>query len=243
MLHQKGKPKLPSFDSVEELADSFNNFFTSKIIRIREALDSSDMNTRFSSNQSSNQICDSVFNVFTPALQDEVRKLILSSPSKSCDLDSLPTWMLKIHLDSLLPVITKIVNLSLDTVSFPNTFKNALVTPLLKKPNFDSNTFKNFRPVSNLNFGSKIIEKVVASRLTEYLSSYELFEPFQSAYKKYHGTETALVRIQNDILCSLDNKCGVFLVLLDLSAAFDTIDHDIVQRCLESIGVKGRVVL
>ena len=199
------------------------------------------MNTHFSSNQSSNQICDSVFNVFTPASQDEVRKLILSSPSKSCDLDSLPTWMLKIHLDSLLPVITKIVNLSLDTVSFPSTFKDALVTPLLKKPNFDSNTFKNFRPVSNLNFVSKIIENVVASRLTEYLSTNELFEPFQSAYKKYHATETALVRVQNDILCSLDNKCGVFLVLLDLSAAFDTIDHEILRR-LESIGVKGRAL-
>ena len=76
---------------------------------------------------------------------------------------------------------------------------------------------------------SKIIEKVVASRLTEYLSSNELFEPFQSAYKKYHGTETALVRVQNDILCSLDNNCGVFLVLLDLSAAFDTIDRGILQ--------------
>ena len=152
LLHQKRKPKLPSCDSVEELTDSFNNFFTSKIIRIRETLYSSDMNTHYSSNQSSNQICDSLLNVFTPALQDEVPKLILSSPSKSCDLDSLPTWMLKIHLDTLLPVITKIVNLSLDTASFPSTFKNALVTTLLKKPNLDSNNFKIFCPVSNLNF-------------------------------------------------------------------------------------------
>ena len=221
---------------------SFNNFFTSKIICIREALDSSDMNTHYSPYQSSNQICDSVLNVFMPASQDEVHKLILSWPSKSCDLDSLPTWILKIHLDSLLPVITKIVNLSLDTATFPSTFKNALVTPLLKKPNLDSNNFKNFHPVSNLNFVSKIIEKVVASRLTDYLSTNELFEPFQSAFEKYHGTETALVRVQNDILCSLDNKCGVSLVLLDLSAAFDTTDHKILQLRLESNGVKGRAL-
>ena len=202
LLHQKRKPKLPSCDSVEELTDSFNNFFISKIIRILEALDSSNMNTHYSSNQSSNQICDSLLNVFTPASQDEVPKLILSSPSKSCDLDSLPTWMLKIHLDTLLPVITKTVNLSLDTASFPSTFKNALVTTLLKKPNLDSNNFKIFCPVSNLNFVSKIIEKVVASRLTEYLSPNGLFEPFQSAYKQYHGTETALVRVQTDIVFS-----------------------------------------
>ena len=87
---------------------------------------------------------------------------------------------------------------------------------------------------------AKINEKVVAARLTEYLSTNQLFEPCQSAYKKYHGTETALVRVQNDILRSLDNKCGVFLVLLDLSAAFDTIDHGILLDRLESIGVRGQ---
>ena len=86
---------------------------------------------------------------------------------------------------------------------------------------------------------SKIIEKVVASSLSicqpmNYLRHYNLHT------KKYHGTETALVRVQNDILCSLDKKCGVFLVLLDLSAAFDIIDRGILHHRLESIGVKSR---
>ena len=123
--------------------------------------------------------CDSVLNEFTSASQDEVRKLISSFPSNSCDLDSLPTWMFKIHLDTLLLIITKIANLSLDTACFPSTFKNAFVTPLLKKLNLDANNFKNYRPVSNLNFVPKIIEKVVASRLSicqpmNYMSHFNL---------------------------------------------------------------------
>ena len=83
------------------------------------------------------------------------------------------------------------------------------------------------------------MEKVVATRLAEYISLNNLYEQFQPAYRKNHGTETALVRVHNDILFELDKKHGVFLVLLDFSTAFDTIDHDILFIRLESIGVRG----
>ena len=92
--------------------------------------------------------------------------------------------------------------------------------------------------MSNLCFISKIVEKVVAHRLADHLSTNNLYEQHQSAYRKYHGAETAL-KVQNDILRELDGKRGVFLILLDLSAAFDTIDHDILFKRLESIDVKG----
>ena len=100
----------------------------------------------------------------------------------------------------------------------------------------DVDNLKNFRPVSNLCFISKIVEKAVARRLAEHLSLNNLYEQNQSAYRKYHGT---LLKVHNDILCELDNKRGVFLIPLDLSAAFDTIDHDILFKRLESIGVEG----
>ena len=102
----------------------------------------------------------------------------------------------------------------------------------------DSEQLKNYRPVSNLTFLFKVIEWVVALRLNCHMASHNLNEPFQSAYRQCHGTETALLKVQNDILRALDNRKGVYLVLLDLSAAFDTIDHDIlIDRIRDSVGV------
>ena len=102
--------------------------------------------------------------------------------------------------------------------------KSALVTPLLKKPSLDKDVMNNFRPTSNLSFISKLTERVVLRRLIDHISSGNLHEQFQSAYKPNHSTKTALTRIHYDILMALDNKRGVVLVLLDLSSAFDTVD-------------------
>ena len=101
---------------------------------------------------------------------------------------------------------------------FPNDFKNAIVKPLLKKPSLDKDELKNYRPVSNLHFISKVNEKLVAKRFKEHMSESSMYDPMQSAYKLVHLTETALVKIHYDILSSLDaGKCTV-LVSLDLSS-------------------------
>ena len=140
----------------------------------------------------------------------------------------------------LLPVITQIINVSLSSGEFPRSFSHALIKPLLKKPNADCEILKNYRPVSNLAFLSKILEKVVARRLFTYMSKNCLHEKMQSAYRNAHSTESALLRVQNDILHQLDTKKGVILVLLDLSAAFDTIDHDHLFELLQNrFGIKG----
>ena len=116
--------------------------------------------------------------------------------------------------------------------------------PLLKKVNADSDIFQNFRPVSNLKLLSKLVEKAVFVQLSEYLVNNELHEVFQSSYKSFHSTETSLLRVQNDILQSLDKKEWVIFVLLDLSAAFDTIGHDILLfRPTERFGIGGNVLL
>ena len=141
----------------------------------------------------------------------------------------------------VLPVIN-IVNISLETGQFPHDFKQAIVTPLLKNLSLDVDELKNYRPVSNLKFISKIMEKAVAVRLTDDLSDNKLFEPFQSAYRKDHGVETALVRVSNDILRDVDNKKAVFLVLLDLSSAFDTVDHKLLRNRFKSFGIGGVVL-
>ena len=87
----------------------------------------------------------------------------------------------------------------------PDSFKSAIARPLLKKHNLDANILKNYRPVSNLPFLSKPLEKVVLNQLNCHLSSNNLFNPFQSAYRQFHSTETALLHIFNDLLLATDS--------------------------------------
>lgn len=136
----------------------------------------------------------------------------------------------------MLPIITCLVNQSLAEGVFPDDFKQAIVKPLLKKPSLDKKCLKNYRPVSNLSFISKIIEKVVAKRIEDHISSNTLHDNLQSAYRAAHSTET----VHHDISVSLDKGCCAVLLMLDLSAAFDVIDHDILFRRLEySYGIAG----
>ena len=181
------------------------------------------------------------FSSLTPVTEEEVAKIIRASPSKSCGLDPLPTWLLK-SLDSLTPTITAMVNYSLDSGISPTVFKYALVRPLLKKPTVDPEVLRNYRPVSNLASISKVLENVIAAQLTSHMKAHDLYENHQSAYRCHHSTETALIKVHNDLLRALDNGCGVFLVLLDLSAAFDTLDHDILLDRLDSLGMSGTVL-
>ena len=121
----------------------------------------------------------------------------------------------------------------------PTSLKQAHISPLLKKAILDL-ILKNFRPVSHLIYLSKIIGRVAAKRLIAHQNVNGLQEVYQSAYRQYHSTETALLKVQDDIFQAMDNQEVVLLVLLDLSAAFDTIDHDIlIRRLRDQYGVTG----
>ena len=135
------------------------------------------------------------------------------------------------------------VNLSLSHGVFPNTFKQVIITPLIKKPSLPKDDLKNYRPVSGLNFISKLMERVVAFQIKSHLHTNGLENNFQSAYKENHSTETALLKIKNDIDLSLSQGKPSTLVLLDLSAAFDTIDHGMLLNRLSSwFGVGSKVL-
>ena len=164
----------------------------------------------------------------------------MSSNTTSCCLDPLPTWLFKECLDELVPVYTAIVNLSLSLGIMPTDLKEAILIPYLKKLNIDPEILKHFRPVSNLTFLSKIVEKVSASDVQAYMTKEPLHELMQSAYKEYHSTETALVKVHNDASLALDKHHIFLLVLIDLSAAFDTVDHSMLLEALhDQLGIEG----
>ena len=142
----------------------------------------------------------------------------------------------------MLPVITKLVNLSFEFGRFAESWKEALVLPSLKKPNLDI-AYKNFRPVSNLAFISELSERAFIDQFTEHLTVTERHSLLQSAYKPLHSTKTALLKVKNDILMLMNQQHVILLVLLDLSAAFDTIHHNMLIQCLESdCGVTGNAL-
>ena len=175
---------------------------------------------------------------FEPVTLEEIQRVIHASPTKSCDLDPWPTWLLKQHLDTVAPSLLQLINCSLLTGEFPQPWKTALVRPILKKPNLDPMEPSNYRPVSNLPFASKVLERVVNTQLTDHLNHHNLHHPLQSAYRTQHSVETALLKVQNDIFSSVDQRKSVALILLDLSAAFDTVDHQfLLQRVKKKFGI------
>ena len=171
----------------------------------------------------------------------------MTSSSASCKLDPIPTWLLKRCSSDISPVITKMINLSFQDCHFHGSWKIAHVNPLLKRSGLDAE-FANFRPVSNLSFVYKTTERkqllimmmITDNQLFTHCESFALLPTNQSAYRKFHSTETALLRVQSDILMSMDRQEVTLLILLDLSAAFDTIDHTILLDILDNdFGIIG----
>ena len=234
VLNRKQTHPLPPHDSAESLANEFADAFIGKIEKIREKLS----NDRIGETDEPKRYHTELQELH-PTNIDELREIITTSPVKSCELDPAPSWLVKDCLDELLPLLVDIVNLSFESGQMPTSLKQAHIRPLLKKAILDL-ILKNFRPVSNLTYLSKIIERVAAKRLIAHQNVNGLQEVYQSAYRQYHSTETALLKVQDDIFQAMDNQEVVLLVLLDLSAAFDTIDHDIlIRRLRDQYGVTG----
>ena len=219
---------------MELLVEEFNDFFINKVRNIRNELElyKENLETTISPQSPKLPLCK--FKEFQLPNESSVQQIIKSLSTKTCSLDPIPTHVLKNHLESLTPLFTDIVKTSLSKGVFPNTLKISHLSPCLKKPDLDKDLFPNFRPIANIAFLSKVLEKTVAVQTQDFLNSNNLYPSFQSAYRKFHSTETALLKVTNDILRTLDNHQDVILVMLDLSSAFDTLDHDILLARLES---------
>ena len=237
LLKQNSCGRLPYSQSDYALANDFGRFFVKKIADIRSKLCVQHRSTATDQHdqdylETSDVPLHQKFSAFDEVSEDYIRTLITTSPTKSCSLDPIPTYLVKNCLDVLLPVITTMVNISLQTGHFPVDWKNAVVYPNLKKENSEPN-FENYRPLSNLAFTSKLTEKAANNQLHTFLDEEQLFPSGQSAYRPYHSTETLLLKFKNDILLNMNKQHVTLVVLLDLSAAFDTVDHMILLRRLQ----------
>ena len=244
LSNKKDQNVLPQYTSAQDLANRFASFFEDKIVKIRSRLASDEIvSTSVDELEVEKTPVPPVWDEFAEVESEEVRKIVMGTKATTCQLDPIPTPLLKTSIGAILPLLTTIINMSFDAAHFPDELKLALILPILKKLGLDPEIFKHFRPVSNLAYLSKLLERLAASRLLNHMWINKLHELYQSSYKRFHSTETALIKIHSDILSALDKKQCVLLIMLDLSAAFDTIDHNVLLgRMNKVLGASGKVL-
>ena len=240
----KDQQVLPHSDSNQALANSFSEYFDNKIKTIRNDIDvERNIMNRVMDNCNHCMYHGPKLAAFEEITSDGLATLLSSMNNKFSSLDPIPTWLFNASVDELNPVVLKTINLSLRHGIFPDLCKKSVIKPSIKDVNECPDTFKNYRPVSNLSFISKLTEKAVLTQLTKHLIDHDLFCSNQSGYRHFHSCETLNVRMFNDILKDLDEGSTVALLLLDMSAAFDTVDHTLLLNLLsDGYGLDGIVL-
>ena len=244
LLNKSKKCKYPSGANDLETANNLQEFFVKKVEKIYDEIREEQSKQETPSNVHQTQACPVEKTDFTNVDHDTLKEVLTEMSSTTCDLDIFPTWLVKACYQELSKILIYIVKTSLQSSCFPSQLKSAIVTPILKKPELDPDDLKSYRPISNLSFVSKLIEKCVHKDLVEYVESHDLFSEYQSGYRKHHSCDTAITRIHNDVLYG-DGKQSHqgLLVLLDLSSAFDTLNHELLLNTLrEMYGFKGVVL-
>ena len=200
LLQRRKSHYLPVNNNIHELASRFSTFFSAKIETICVAFQSHSTLASSSTRDHHPAPWVSRLELFPTATTSDIHSLLIKSPTTSCVLDPLPTWLLKDVNDNAVPFLTKLINSSIAFGVVPCCLKHANVTPVPKKANIDQDNTNSYRPISNLSFISKLLERYVPRCLLDHMTANNLLERYQSAYKSHHSTETALVLVQNDIL-------------------------------------------
>lgn len=181
-----------------------------------------------------NSMFTNSFFTLVPVTESEVGKIISSIKTSAKGHDGISIEMLEHTLSCTLPVITAIVNKSIMTQTYPESFKTALVRPIPKSSNIKD--YKDLRPISVLPVLSKVIERVVQKQVLKYLANEKIIPKIQSGFRRGHGTETALLKVTDDLITASDEKQPSILVLLDFSRAFDCINVELLVAKLKFYG-------
>ena len=230
---------MPHSDSAADLASAFSGFFTEKISGIRVDLGRVPLGGEFLVDFSDHVDVASTLQNFHRVDSDSVCGIIRKLNKTHCQLDPINVSKIPLAYETVSPFVTKIINKCFEESSFVLSEKESLIHPSLKKPGLDCENMANYRPVSNLTFLSKIIERAMLDQLNPLLVQNGVIPVVQSAYREFHSTETALCKIHNDLVTNTCSGKTSLLLLLDLSAAFDTVDHDMMLDDLSACGVHG----
>ena len=214
---------LPTTEDDQQLSCLFSGAFTSKVGKIVQKF----------ANHTAPDVESRSCNVLSGFRYIDVEEVSDLRKIKCSALDFLPTKVFSRLWPYICPIVTNIVNLSMSSGIFPDVLKMAHIKPLLKSPTLDTEDLLSYRPVSNLSFVSKVVETAMNSQLQQHFTENNLMCTYQSAYRKGHSVESALTHVYSSILKELDRGRSVFLVMLDLSAAFDTISHERLLHVLD----------
>ena len=174
---------------------------------------------------------------FHPVSCDVVAKAIDNLKCKRTpDCDGISTELIKICKFELIEPLTLVINQSLSSGIFPDQLKTAKVSPIYKKG--DKYIFDNYRPISILPAPSKIAEQIIHSQITQYFTDNNLFYTYQYGFRKKHSTEYAALQLIDQVMTNIENRKRYISIFMDLSKAFDCIDHTILLQKLSYYGMK-----
>ena len=171
--------------------------------------------------------------------EEEVLSIIISMPVKHCDLDLIPATVMRKLIPHILQEITILVNQSLVHGKFAEVWKTSACKPLIKSLKLDK-VKTSYRPVGNLLYLSKVVEKVILQQLTEHCGLHDLMPSYQSAYCKFHSCETSLLNLVNTALWNMESQCVTSVLVMDLGTVFDLVEWILLLKVLQNeFGVTG----
>lgn len=217
----------------DKIANSFNSHF----VNLPKALQNTNNTLPFDDTKNSTSFSrKSIF--LTPTNTFEITETIKDLKStNSVGPDDISVRIVKQSSEHIAEILAHIVNESFSSGIFPDLLKIAKIVPIFKKGN--ANNISNFRPIALLSVFSKIIEKILAKRLLSFLKSENILSPHQYGFLEGKSTTSALLKILNYIYQNIDQNNEVIAIFIDLTKAFDCVDHKILLETLENFGIRG----